>query len=147
MKCHRKLQRILLWDLEDSNLKSKQFTPQWTTMDHMLCVGCTWLHRFQWCTFFVADIERHWSMICIKHQGDVQGKHCFFLPEPNSQRWNNDLLQVGKIRISSLTISFNVSVIGSEVDVQTLSSENREHCHAACPQDISRSWKPTADIY
>ena len=23
-------------------------------------------------------IECYWSMICIKHQGDVQGKHCFF---------------------------------------------------------------------
>jgi len=69
-------------------------------------------------------------MICIKHQGDVQGQHCFFLPEPSSRRWNNDLLQVGKTRTSTLTISFNVSVRVSEVDVQTLSSEHREHCHA-----------------
>lgn len=50
-------------DLEDSNLKSKQFTPKWTTMDHMLCVGCTWLQRFQWCTFFVVHIERYWMLL------------------------------------------------------------------------------------
>ena len=102
----------------------------WTTYCALDALDCIDFSDVLFSLCISNVVECYWCMICIKHQGDVQGKHCFFLPEPNSRRWNNDLLQVGKIRISSLTISFNVSVLLSEVDVQTLSSEHREHCHA-----------------
>ncbi len=80
-------------------VKSKQFTPQWTTLDHIY--GVHWLH-------LTALISLIYSFRCayrmlLMYDLHQTSRWCgrqalLFLPEPNSPRWNNDLLQVGKNR-------------------------------------------------
>lgn len=109
---------------------------QWTTWCALDALDCIDFNDVlvSLCISNVIDV---WSASNIKVMCKAS---IVFSPGTELSRWNKDLLQVGKIiRTSSLRISFNVSVIGSEVDVETLSSEHREHCHQGHDRQQLRS--------